>query len=129
MRVMFGAIRDSLAALLFTKVPSLYDSADAYERPFRQLLVDVSVIHRHDARTGIQRVVRSVLLQLLTKPIRGFEVRPVFATRENAYCYARPDFLGRQSELEFPGDSTKHEFVRVLPGDIFLGLDLSLIHI
>jgi hypothetical protein len=48
----------------------------------KQLLVDVSVIYQSDARTGIQRVVRSLLLQLLATPPAGYSVCPVFATRQ-----------------------------------------------
>lgn len=48
----------------------------------RQLLVDVSIIAGHDAGTGIQRVVRALLLELLRDSPPGFEVRPVRATRK-----------------------------------------------
>jgi glycosyltransferase involved in cell wall biosynthesis len=87
-----------------------------------QLLVDVSVIYRHDARTGIQRVVRAVLLQLMRFPIPGFEVKPVFATAQRGYCYAPPDFLDR-TRSEYASAST--EYVQISTGDIFFGLDLA----
>jgi len=85
-----------------------------------QLLVDVSVIYREDARTGIQRVVRSLLLQLLQSPPLGYEVRPIFATKKMGYHYARLNFLTESgSELSTP------QLVTVVNGDVFLGLDLS----
>jgi glycosyltransferase involved in cell wall biosynthesis len=86
-----------------------------------QLLVDVSVIYRHDSQTGIQRVVRALLLQLLHHPPAGFAVRPVYATKTKGYHYAQTDFLERpEGRLEYVAPP-----VRVAQGDIFLGLDLT----
>jgi len=84
-----------------------------------QLLVDVSVIYQNDARTGIQRVVRALLLQLLKSPPSGYRVCPVFATRHNGYCYACPDFL------EKPRSANAGKLVEFENGDIFLALDLA----
>jgi glycosyltransferase involved in cell wall biosynthesis len=78
----------------------------------RQLLVDVSVIHQHDAGTGIQRVVRSVLRHLQTHPPDGFTVRCVVAQSKRPYHYA-----------QMPGQPGTQK-VKVQPGDVFLGLDL-----
>ncbi|ASL48448.1 Glycosyltransferase Gtf1 [Burkholderia sp. AD24] len=90
-------------------------------QPGRQLLVDVSIIAAHDAGTGIQRVVRSLLTQLIASPPDGFEVRPVRATRKRAYEYA-DSYLGSLTGAK-PFASTAP--IRVTNGDIFLGLDLS----
>ncbi|MBN6209045.1 glycosyltransferase family 4 protein [Ralstonia flatus] len=87
----------------------------------RQLLVDVSIIAGHDAGTGIQRVIRALLLELLRDSPPGFEVRPVRATRKTAYRYANA-YL---SSLGVHASSTEDSPLRVGPGDIFLGLDLS----
>jgi glycosyltransferase involved in cell wall biosynthesis len=84
----------------------------------KQLLVDVSVIAINDARTGIQRVVRALLDQLLKHPPAGYRVRPICATRKCGYRYA-PDFSNKGF------DQTHGTPVRVEPGDIFLGLDLT----
>src|SRR5690606_41877968 len=54
----------------------------------RQLLLDVSEIRNNDAGTGVQRVVRSYLRALLQSPPEGFQVVPVYATREEGYRYA-----------------------------------------
>lgn len=89
----------------------------------RQLLVDVSVIHREDARTGIQRVVRSLLLQLLQSPPLGYEVRPVFATKKMAYHYGHTDIL-TQPKADALAQPTAQR-VSVQAGDVFLGLDLA----
>lgn len=94
-------------------------------KPARQLLVDVSVIHQSDARTGIQRVVRALLLQLLRAPPAGYRVCPIFATRQHGYRYAAPNFLDLPAQapgaavLPVPAD------VQVECGDLFLGLDLA----
>jgi glycosyltransferase involved in cell wall biosynthesis len=83
------------------------------------VLVDVSAIIRHDAQTGIQRVVRAVWSELRRRSGSDFEVRPVFATAAHGYCYAPDDFLARRQ-----ADSAVQP-VRVRDGDKFLGLDLS----
>ncbi|WP_409820383.1 glycosyltransferase family 4 protein [Comamonas aquatica] len=105
--------------------------------PARQLLVDVSVIHQSDARTGIQRVVRALLLQLLMAPPAGYCVRPIFATRQHGYRYAAPDFLDPVPQAPgaalSPMRADAMESVRVGErvcvqagcGDLFLGLDLA----
>lgn len=46
----------------------------------RQLLVDITELSRHDAKSGIQRVVRSLLLELIKQmPIAypAFSLRPI----------------------------------------------------
>jgi glycosyltransferase involved in cell wall biosynthesis len=85
----------------------------------RRLLVDVSTIIRHDAQTGIQRVVRAVWSELLRQSGADFLVVPVYATNAQGYCYAPVDFLsGNYGRFG-------SEPVCVRPGDKFLGLDLS----
>ncbi len=84
-----------------------------------RLLVDVSAIIRHDAQTGIQRVVRAVWSELQRRDGQGFQLIPVFATQSEGYCYAPADFLDR------PLVSPPVEPVRARAGDKFLGLDLS----
>lgn len=91
------------------------------EQATLQLLVDVSVIHQSDARTGIQRVVRALLLQLLQAPPEGYQVCPVFATRQHGYRYAATNFLdASQHANDLPAVSVKVE-----RGDLFLALDLA----
>ncbi|MHB8843710.1 MAG: glycosyltransferase family 4 protein [Nitrospirota bacterium] len=88
----------------------------------RQLLVDVSTIIQHDARTGIQRVVRALLLQLLNRPPAGFRVRPVFATRKQGYHYTAGNVdIGNLHA----SDLACARAVAVQSGDIFLGVDLT----
>ena len=88
----------------------------------RQLLVDVSVIASGDARTGIQRVVRALLGQLVSLAGEYVVVQPIFATRDHSYCRAQIEEGGK---IVRPNrDEVRHR-VRVRPGDIFLGLDLA----
>ncbi|MGO9952261.1 MAG: glycosyltransferase family 4 protein [Dissulfurispiraceae bacterium] len=88
----------------------------------RQLLVDVSNIVQHDARTGIQRVVRGILLQLFNDPPKGYVVRPIFATVSHGYRYA--DITAECLQVE-ESDFAQAQSVAVCSGDIFLGLDLA----
>lgn len=52
----------------------------AYLKPLhqRQLLVDVSAMVHTDLRTGIERVVRAQLLELIKSPPTGYRVEPVY---------------------------------------------------
>jgi glycosyltransferase involved in cell wall biosynthesis len=88
----------------------------------RQLLVDVSELCRHDAATGVQRVVRSYLKWLLELPPSGFRVEPVYASHEHGYRYARR-FTQRfvtGEESDFPDEP-----IRWQRGDMFFGLDMQ----
>jgi glycosyltransferase involved in cell wall biosynthesis len=87
----------------------------------KQLLVDVSVIYRTDSRTGIQRVVRSLLLQLISAPPLGYSVRPVFATAKHGYCYADVNML----DYSWKADAKSSTCVTTQAGDLFLALDLA----
>ncbi|MBR7992512.1 glycosyltransferase family 4 protein [Burkholderia cenocepacia] len=87
----------------------------------RTLLIDVSIIASHDAGTGIQRVVKSLALDLLESPPPGFEVRLVRATRTQPYRYAS----AWQTSLTGSRVAKEDEHLRISKGDIFLGLDLT----
>ncbi|MCC2971147.1 glycosyltransferase [Massilia sp. IC2-476] len=90
----------------------------------RQLLVDVSALVQHDLKTGIQRVVRSILLALIASPPPGFRIEPVFGTGGNRpYHYARNWALNLVGET---GLSVEDAPVELRPGDVFLGLDLYI---
>nr|WP_244106364.1 glycosyltransferase family 1 protein [Paraburkholderia phenazinium] len=102
-------------------VMALRPTNDVEQRGARQLLIDVSIIASHDAGTGIQRVVRSLLLPLLNVPLPGFEVRPVRATRKQRYRYAN-SYVASLTSSGPPGED---EYVQVSNGDIFVGLDLT----
>lgn len=87
-----------------------------------QLLVDVSVIAKGDAGTGIQRVVRNLYQELLATPPSDYRVCPVAATRKQGYHYLPIDFLFQPSKKL---TSTPKSSVQICSGDLFLGLDLA----
>lgn len=91
------------------------------EDVFKQLLIDVSVIVNIDAKSGIQRVVRSTLLEILKKPPEGFHVCPIYFDGKK-YCYATKfiaEFLGE------PNSEAIDEVVAFKQDDIYLALDLN----
>lgn len=88
----------------------------------RQILVDVTELVRRDARSGIQRVVRSIVSWLLRDPPSGYRVEPVYASADG-YRYARA-FCGEFLRLE--PTSLSDEAVTIREGDVFIGLDLAL---
>ncbi|MDL2357482.1 MAG: glycosyltransferase, partial [Pseudomonadota bacterium] len=55
----------------------------------RQLLVDVTNIVRNDLGTGIERVVRMQLLELLRHPASGYRVEPVYLSHQGGRCHYR----------------------------------------
>ncbi|PWF49012.1 glycosyltransferase [Massilia glaciei] len=88
----------------------------------RQLLVDVSALVQADLRTGIQRVVRSVLLALIAEPPPGVRVEPVYSHGGNrSYQYARGFGCALVGMPELHLEDAP---VELRAGDIFLGLDL-----
>ncbi|MBF5090880.1 glycosyltransferase family 4 protein [Novosphingobium sp. NBM11] len=82
----------------------------------RHLYIDLAVISRDDAGTGIQRVVRGLALALLNETGSQWDVRFVSAFRRSAYHL-----------ISWPnGAMLKKAEIRGRPGDVFLGLDFSL---
>ncbi len=88
----------------------------------RQLFVDISELVQRDVKSGIQRVVRSILKELLDNPPVGYRVEPVYAKADQGYRYARnftlhflgcPELIWIDDPIEFKA------------GDLFLGLDLQ----
>ena len=91
--------------------------------PARQLFVDVSELVNRDAATGIQRVVKCLLRELLASPPVGFRIEPVYAIQgELGYRYAR-DFTLRF--LGCPASLLSDVPIDARSGDIFIGLDLE----
>lgn len=90
--------------------------------PPKQLFVDISELVHQDAKTGIQRVVRSVLAEFLENPPTGFRVEPVYARVDQGYRYAR-QFTWRVAGGNIP--KGPDEPIVANKGDVFLGLDLQ----
>ena len=85
-----------------------------------QLLIDVSILMKHDLGTGIERVTRSVLKKLLDTPPEGYRVEPVYCDKD-IFRYARRFTTKVLGIGEIPG--FRDDKIEVQQGDIFLGLD------
>ena len=113
-----GSANDNELLMLANSIATTFPPA----RTGHTLLIDISELVQRDAKTGIQRVVRSVLRNWLLNPPIGWRVEPVYATATEPYCYARQfttTFLGVSATglVDVPAE--------FLPGDIFFGLDLQ----
>lgn len=99
---------------------SLSSSMNAVD-DVRQWLVDISHLFVQDVGTGIQRVVRHVLDELLKQPPKGYRVEPVFLGDDGVFRYARSYCQRRYFNTEILPPDEVVEFVK---GDVYLGLDL-----
>lgn len=89
----------------------------------RTLLVDLSELVQRDARSGIQRVVRSILREWLINPPSDYRVEPVYATAgQVGYRYAR-QFTQRLLGRDLGG--LQDELIDYARGDRFVCLDLQ----
>lgn len=88
----------------------------------RQILVDISELVQRDAKSGIQRVVRSLMNEWLSRAIPQFKVEPIYATHADGYRYAR-SFVSQLTGND--SSSLLDDFIEFSPGDVFLGLDLA----
>ncbi|WP_058914169.1 glycosyltransferase family 4 protein [Entomohabitans teleogrylli] len=87
----------------------------------RKLLVDISVLVEHDARTGIQRVSRSILNELLKSGVPGYQVSAVYYTPGQCYRYAN-----RYLSANFAGEfGAEDEPVLFTKDDILIATDLT----
>lgn len=83
----------------------------------RRLYIDLAVISRHDAGTGIQRVVRAIALALMDASFAGWDVHFVAADRRWPYhVIGWPQAAAVIDRTE----------ITARPGDVFLGLDFAL---
>lgn len=88
-----------------------------------QLYVDISELVQRDSATGIQRVTRSILRELLANPPAGYEVRAVRSHPGSGRYWYADNFAQRLA-----GNITTATEDHVLEpqnGDLFLGLDLQ----
>lgn len=88
----------------------------------RILYVDISQLVMTDAKTGIQRVVRHILAELLAAPPLGYRVEPVYVQSGDVFRFAQRYTVERfHPAAVIPSD----EVVNFRGGDVFLGLDLA----
>jgi len=89
----------------------------------RQLFIDISELIRIDLKSGIQRVVRSILLELSKQSHLEFRIEAVYSISGNqGYFYAKNLFVSGINEFSQTWNNGAIEFHA---GDIFLGLDLN----
>lgn len=90
----------------------------------KQLFVDISELVHRDSKSGIQRVVRSILAELMCNPPVGFQVEPVYAIQdEYGYRYARKFAQSFSTQSDY--NSNEDMPIDIACGDIFIGLDLQ----
>lgn len=89
----------------------------------RQLLLDVSCIVHTDAKSGIQRVVRSLLMEFVTAPPTGMTVKPIYY-HQGRLLYANR-FMAALSGSA--ADTTVVDSsIDYWQDDIYLSLDLNM---
>jgi glycosyltransferase involved in cell wall biosynthesis len=84
-------------------------------------LIDVTELQQRDSKTGIQRVVRSLLIALMAQPPTGFVALPVYFDGGGRYRYASrflAAFMGREAAPD--------ELVDFCAADVYLGLDFNV---
>lgn len=101
----------------------------------RQLLVDVSAIMQNDLKTGIQRVVRALLIELIKAPPAGYRIEPVYLTDRDGYwhyMYARRyalEIMGCSAEKMVgagtPETCFEDDHLEAQPGDLMAVLDFT----
>ncbi len=90
----------------------------------QQLLVDISELIQRDSATGIQRVVRAIINELLHFDLQQFDVRLVYATNyKTGYFYAN-NYSKKKLNIQLDS-SDSDEPISYYQGDAFLGLDLQ----
>ena len=88
----------------------------------KKLLLDISVIVHGDAKSGIQRVVRSILNELLSSPPANYQVQAIYFDGEK-YLDANHFVSGIQTDTSLDVSDEVTEFNQ---GDVYLALDLNM---
>ena len=94
-------------------------------RRSRMMYVDVSELVVRDWQSGIQRVVKGVLSEMLRNPPPGMCVEPVYAYIDEHGCGYRS---ARRFTTKFLGqadDEWEDDPIEPSNGDVFIGLDLA----
>lgn len=93
---------------------------NSFKKHTRKLLLDISVLVHHDAKTGIQRVSRSLLGELLKMEVKGYYISAVYYSPGEGYRYAN-----EYQTLHFGNNWGFDELVLFSKGDILLVTDLT----
>ncbi len=116
-RVRIPAFIDTLIVRYYrSRFRALYDIQRNVHTE-RRFFVDVSVISKHDAGTGIQRVVGALFNEMTINPPKGFVICPVAATKKRPYRYIVWRGVGDRA--------ANGQLVKVVAGDLYFSLDFS----
>ncbi len=85
-----------------------------------QLFIDITELAKVDGKSGIQRVVRALLLAMSDQTSHGFEIKPVIFDGQQ-FRHAN-----RFSSLFFGSDTAADELIGPAAGDQYLSLDLNV---
>jgi glycosyltransferase involved in cell wall biosynthesis len=86
-----------------------------------QFFLDISALVHSDAKSGIQRVVRSLLVELIRSPPIGFDVKPIWF--DGAHYRHANRFLEKLYRLTPTGQDDLVDFFQ---DDVYLSLDLIM---
>ncbi|QGZ54015.1 glycosyltransferase [Paraburkholderia acidiphila] len=89
-----------------------------------RLYLDLSATVRNDLKTGIERVARSLVRELLLEPPAGFDVVPAYLSEDNGVWRVRraQRYLAAQPGFELV--DSQDDIVVPASGDVLIGLDL-----
>ena len=90
-----------------------------------KLYLDISATAKYDLKTGIERVARAYLHELLKSPPLGYDVEPVYLSKENEQWRVRKAQKYLSEQPGFHLVSPIDELVLPESGDMLLALDLS----
>jgi len=91
----------------------------------KTLFVDISELFQRDAATGIQRVTRSLLLELIRNPIDNYTTQPIYATPDKIGYYCANSYIKNNNLSDSIEYQNANHPISYKSGDIFLGLDLQ----
>lgn len=95
------------------------------QRAVRRLFLDISATSRHDLKTGIERVVRALLLALLQTPPSGYRIEPVYLRNTGQGWHYRSANQYTLGLLGSPSEVLSDDTIDPENGDIVLSLDIS----
>jgi glycosyltransferase involved in cell wall biosynthesis/ADP-heptose:LPS heptosyltransferase len=127
-------IDEELLAALSTELPITISPAEqliiaksiSFNRPpnsIKRIFIDISELVLRDAKTGIQRVVKSILQEAPRHLSASYQIIPVYATATSAGYRVATQFLAQLGQEAH--SYLKDEPILYSAGDIFLGLDLN----
>lgn len=103
-------------------IKSMADNRPLFLSGLPVLFYDVSIFSRENHATGVHRVTRHILEELLKNPPKGYRIEPIYADHGH-YRYAR---AMTHELLNLPALNLADDIVDFHAGDIFLHIDLGL---